>query len=124
MEEKVLLSVDQMQELRSLGVDIVRYSMGPVYKIDKGFVYSIDYTDFLWTEDIAAFNLQDCLNILPKIIDFNGITYHLIIYVSGGFIRYNNAMSGSLVTIVNPDMLIASFEMIVWLAKNVPNTVN
>lgn len=119
-----LLGLEEMQTLKALGVNIVRDDSGVAYRVDRGHLYTTVFSRVLREEDIAAFNLQDCLNILPKIIDFNGITYHLIIYVSGGFIRYNNAMSGSLVTIVNPDMLIASFEMIVWLAKNVPNTVN
>ena len=119
-----LLGLEEMQTLKALGVNIVRDDSGVAYRVDRGHLYAAEYSSVLWEEDIAAFDLQDCLNILPKIIDFNGTTYHLIIYVSGGFMRYNNAMSGSLVTIINPDMLIASFEMVVWLAKNVPNTVN
>ena len=121
---KKLLSLEEMQALKALGVNIVRDDLGVVYRIDRGHLYAAEYTSVLHEEDIAAFNLQDCLNTLPKTININSTTYHLVLHVSGGFMRYNNAMSGSLVTVTNPDMLIAAFEMIVWLAKNVPDTVN
>ena len=118
MEEKVLLSVDQMQELKSRGVDIVRYSMGPVYKIAKGSMYSIDYTDILWSEDIAAFNLQDCLDVLPKVLQTDLGVYTLVIYVAENRICYvpDDGVSPALKCTTGPDLLSAAYEMIIWQA--------
>lgn len=118
MEEKVLLTVAQMQELKSRGVDVVRYSVGPVYKIDKGFMYSIDYTDILWSEDIAAFTLQDCLDVLPKVLQTDLGVYTLVIYVAENRICYapDDDVSPALKCTTGPDLLSAAYEMIIWQA--------
>lgn len=126
---KQVLSIEQIQHLKELGVDTSKASMCWIIDEEnkhKPFVsLSIDASDHVdfTTYSLPTFTLQDILDLLPKrIIDEKGFDYFLAIHI------YNNIWNvvyslynEILVTInyFNSECLIdAAYEMLCWCVEN------
>lgn len=111
MEEQVL-SIEQMNELKRLGIDTSKASVcripndGNPY-LSLGPFTSFDDEDKNFLLPIPTFTLQDILQLLPP-----GI--HLVNFGKG----FEFDFFGRSKCFSNPDILQAAFEMLKWCKQN------
>ena len=129
MRNKVL-SVDQMQFLKKLGVDIskaniywARRSHGSgINDSSKGNWFLSLQKEFMGVgftayEVVPTFTLQDIIDILPGSIDNNVLTIRK--HVNGVSISYEDTYTRSILSIFEKeDIIEAAYEMLVWCVKN------
>ena len=132
-----VLSIEQMQKLKELGVDTSKASMSYISKCpscdfddgDSIVVVSKDFNKRLYNEFGPAFTLQDIIELLPAKIQRN-TEYDLTIYKD--FLLYScqgknqfaacrpliffNAVE--LFTDIEIGLIGAAYEMLVWVAEN------
>lgn len=126
MEKKICLSIDQMQQLKELGVSTKDASMCwikdpegfPTLTVNDEYCYEMAFLD-----PVPVFTLQDMLEMMPTILpDKNGYTpYHLEILIDskGCVLTYRRNQGDCLVgTHIHKSTLDAAFDMLCWLAKN------
>lgn len=120
-----VLSLDQMNRLKELGVDVKPKGTCLMYTSDSSDNYYLKYGESTCEDDIKAFGLQDIIELLPKKIKRKNYAepYNLEISVYAGVIDYmyneyifkrtsynqNNDKNG---------ILNASYEMLLFLFEN------
>ena len=127
-----VLSIEQMQKLKELGVDINKASMCYISKYpscdfddgDEIVVVCNDFNKRLYNEFGPAFTLQDIIELLPKQlppVDF-GYNCFLVTPNSGltGYVfHYDDIADGEIYKqIYSEKFLDAAYEMLVWVAEN------
>lgn len=132
-----VLSIEQMQKLKELGVDTSKASMCYISKYpscdfddgDSIVVVSKDFNKRLYNEFGPAFTLQDIIELLPAKIQRN-TEYDLTIYKD--FLLYscqgNNQFAAcrplivfnavELFTDIEIGLIGAAYEMLIWVAEN------
>lgn len=129
MRNKVL-SVDQMQLLKKLGVDISKASMYWMRSLHRSsfndnlkgkWFLSLqkEYIVYSFTsyEVVPTFTLQDIINILPDSIDNNVLTVRKC--ANSANISYENTYTRSILSLFEKeDIIEAAYEMLVWCVKN------
>lgn len=63
-----VLSIEQMNQLKELGVDVNPKGTCLMYTSDSSDNYYLKYGESTCEDDIKAFSLQDLIELLPKII--------------------------------------------------------
>lgn len=128
--ENQVLSIDQMQRLKELGVNTsksniywVRRSHGSrINDSSKGNWFLSLQKEFMGVgftahEVIPTFTLQDIIDILPGSIDNNVLTIRK--HVNGVSISYEDTYTRSILSIFEKeDIIEAAYEMLVWCVKN------
>lgn len=123
-----VLSIDQMQHLKELGVDTSKASMKLVSNMQssdceyddndnpKNFHYVAVEQSFYskqYNEKGNVFTLQDIISMLPDSIDNNILTIRKC--ANGVSVSYENLYTRSILSISQEDSLIkSSYEMLVW----------
>ncbi len=125
-----VLSIEQMQKLKELGIDINKASMCYISKYpscdfddgDSIVVVSKDFNKRLYNEFGPAFTLQDIIKLLPAQITTKNV-YDLII--CDDFFQYSlfgeNIYTSKYVLCYfynETNLLHAAYEMLVWVAEN------
>ena len=76
-----VLTIDQMHQLKELGVDVKPKGMCLMYTSDSSDCYYLKYGESTCEDDVVAFGLQDIIELLPvQIINCNEIYLLKIIY--------------------------------------------
>lgn len=125
-----VLSIDQMQRLKELGVDTSKASMYWMRSLHRSsfndnsegeWFLSLqkEYIVYSFTsyEVVPAFTLQDIINILPDSIDNNALTVRKC--ANGVSISYENTYTRSILSLFEKeDIIEAAYEMLVRCVKN------
>lgn len=121
-----VLSIDQMQRLKELGVDTSKASMYWMRSLHRSsfndnsegeWFLSLqkEYIVYSFTsyEVVPTFTLQDIISMLPDSIDNNMLTIRKNANVVS--VSYENLYTRSILSISQEDSLIkSSYEMLVW----------
>ena len=118
-----VLSIEQMQRLKELGVDIQPTGTCLMYTSDSSDKYYLKYGESTCEDDVKAFTLQDIIELLPKKIR----DFELNWYMHNMIIRYDyynsfdgiDVLSGSSFGFCdNNSFLESAYEMLIWVAEN------
>ena len=109
-----VLSIEQMNRLKELGVDVKPKGTCLMYTSDSSDSYYLKYGESTCEDDIKALSLQDVIDLLPyeikgyyfAIAKPNGLNN--ILYISDG-ILYNTKCDS---------ILQAAYEMLLWVIEN------
>ena len=115
-----VLSIDQMHQLKELGVDVKPKGMCLMYTSDSSDCYYLKYGESTCEDDVVAFSLQDIIELLPGKLIYEESNLYLTFenidneygfcYVACDFevrIYFNNA-----------SILQAAYEMLIWVIEN------
>ena len=125
-----VLSIEQMQKLKELGVDVSKASMCYIGKYpscdfsdgDKIVVVSNDFNKRLYNEFGPAFTLQDIIELLPKTLPHQFLSLTLRItkdsveYVDYSF--FEDVFTEYSGYDEKSDILNAAYNMLIWVAEN------
>jgi len=119
-----VLSIEQMQKLKELGVDINKASMCYISKYpscdfddgDSIVVVSKDFNKRLYNEFGPAFTLQDIIELLPYTFD----NFYLKIYrgINMYYFIYESINSEDDIIEKGNTPLLAAYNMLIWVAEN------
>lgn len=116
-----VLSIEQMNKLKDLGVDVTPKDECLIYQNVMG-IDILAFTDKFQNEEVKAFTLQDVIELLPKVICIDSIEYSLIILqaVDGFYVQYSVSkyLNDDLIWEYNENVLIASYKMLLWVIEN------
>lgn len=124
--ENQVLSIDQMQHLKELGVDTSKASIhwarrshgSGINDSSKGNWFLSLQKEFMGVgftayEVVPTFTLQDIIDILPDSIDNNVLTIRK--YTNGVSISYEDTYTRSILSISEKeDIIEAAYKMLVW----------
>ena len=128
-----VLSIEQMTKLKELGVDVKPKGTCLMYTSDSSDNYYLKYGESTCEDDIAAFGLQDIIELLPKSISHKyevlsktyEDTYVLVWDMEGGVVKYcddigcEREYTNHAIIHVNEIGVLESFyNMLVWVAEN------
>ena len=117
-----VLSIEQMNQLKELGVDVKPKCMCLMYTSDSSDNYYLKYGESTCEDDIKAFSLQDVVELLPKVIIKEGLYLHLnisITYSKWYCFEYsfcNGSQFNSFISREN--ILDAAYQMLIWVIEN------
>ena len=119
-----VLSIEQMQKLKELGVDINKASMCYISKYpscdfddgDSMVVVSKDFNKRLYNEFGPAFTLQDIIELLPYTFD----NFYLKIYrgINMYYFIYESINSEDDIIEKGNTPLLSAYNMLIWVAEN------
>lgn len=132
MKQQIALSIEQMQKLRTLGMDCsdasmcwittrcndTRLALRPEASrlLDDHLLLSLNY----------AYTLEDVLINLPPSLDVDNIQYDLLVHPHWlhelWTVKYFN-VSGDLKSISAGHLMKVAFEMLKWVLKNHPDKI-
>lgn len=122
-----VLSIEQMQKLKELGVDVSKASMCYIGKYpscdfddgDSIVVVSKDFNKRLYNEFGPAFTLQDIIELLPTTIHTDGGLFYLTIMRTCIFYYFIYEDDNRILNKEFDDCIMQSaYEMLVWVAEN------
>ena len=121
-----VLSIEQMTKLKELGVDVTPKEECLMYTSDSSDDYYLKYGESTCEDDVAAFGLQDIIELLPvQIINCNEIYLLKIIPISNevSYVQFNAQICADItkypLRVKKSDSLFNSlFEMLIWVIKN------
>ena len=121
-----VLSIEQMNQLKELGVDVKPKGTCLMYTSDSSDDYYLKYGESTCEDDIKAFSLQDLIDLLPKqIINCNEIYLLKIIPISNevSYVQFNAQICADItkypLRVKKSDSLFNSlFEMLIWVIEN------
>lgn len=123
---KQVLSIEQMQLLRELGIDTSKSSMcWLTFNGDTTLVLHDEHCyESSSLHQIPAFTLQDILDILPKKIYRDGCTWFAYLYIDfeNDRIAYGNTDRDGFEIyheeVVSCELIDAAYNMLVWVIEN------
>ena len=121
-----VLSIEQMHQLKELGVDVKPKGMCLMYTSDSSDNYYLKYGESTCEDDVVAFSLQDIIELLPKqIINCNENYLLKIIPISNevSYVQFNSQICADItkypLRVKKSDNLFNSlFEMLLWVIEN------
>ena len=103
-----VLSIEQMNQLKELGVDVTPKAECIMYSSVGGDDYKLMYGQSVCEDDIKAFNLQDVIELLPiENIDIRRNCHEKWV------ISYKDE-----ITFKSEFMIDAAYEMLIWVIEN------
>jgi hypothetical protein len=123
---KQVLSIEQMQHLKELGVDTSKASAywHNVIKFEKKkyvneWILSLSDSVTLSTKKIPTFTLQDILDLLPTEIEKENRNYQLEVFRNPQryFVSYY-WLDNLLISLNEVEFIDAAYEMLCWVIKN------
>lgn len=108
-----VLSLEQMHHLKELGVDVNPKGMCLMYTSDSSDCYYLKYGESTCEDDVAAFSLQDIIDMLPYTFNNN----YLRIYrsISMYYFIYENMSSENDIIEKGRTSLQAAYHMLIWV---------
>ena len=121
-----VLSIEQMNQLKELGIDVKPKGTCLMYTSDSSDNYYLKYGESTCEDDVVAFGLQDIIELLPvQIINCNEIYLLKIIPISNevSYVQFNAQICADItkypLRVKKSDSLFNSlFEMIIWVIEN------
>ena len=117
-----VLSIEQMNKLKELGVDVKPKGMCLMYTSDSSDDYYLKYGESTCEDDIKAFSLQDVIELLPKSITVNSVKHW--VYISQNClltefqVMYVDGDNSYNIKKQNKSLLQAAYEMLIWVIEN------
>ena len=103
-----VLSIEQMSQLKELGVDVKPKGTCLMYTSDSSDNYYLKYDESTCEDDIKAFSLQDLIELLPiENIDIRRNCHEKWV------ISYKDE-----ITFKSEFMIDAAYEMLIWVIEN------
>ena len=128
-----VLSVEQMNQLKELGVDVNPKGMCLIYTSDSSDNYYLKYGESTCEDDVVAFGLHDIIELLPKSISNKyevlsktyEDTYVLVWDMEGGVLKYCDDIgcereytNHAIIHVNEIGILESLYQMLVWVAEN------
>ena len=113
-------SIEQMNRLKELGVDVKPKGMCLMYTSDSSDNYYLKYGESTCEDDIASFSLQDIIELLPPQLIHKEENIYLNFENIGkeyGF-YYANCDFEICIYFNNTNILQAAYEMLLWVIEN------
>lgn len=131
---KQVLSIEQMQHLQDLGLDISKASMCWLKDITKEIAeekyvdmttgWNLDFNNpdfykYEWMYGVSAFTLQDILDLLPEEIEKGNRNYQLEAFRNPQryFVSYYWC-DNLLISLNEVEFIDAAYEMLCWCIEN------
>ena len=111
-----VLSIEQMHHLKELGVDVNPKGMCLMYTSDSSDNYYLKYGDSTCEDDVAAFSLQDVIELLPYTFNNNYLRIYRSICMY--YFIYENMSSENDILEKGRNPLDASYNMLLWVIEN------
>ena len=111
-----VLSIEQMTKLKELGVDVKPKGTCLMYTSDSSDNYYLKYGESTCEDDVAAFGLQDVIELLPYTFNNN----YLRIYrsISIYYFIYENMNLEDDILEKGSNPLEAAYNMLIWVIEN------
>ena len=119
-----VLSIEQMTKLKELGVDVTPKGMCLMYTSDSSDDYYLKYGESTCEDDVAAFSLQDLIELLPKQLPQDDFGYNCLLItpnvgLTGYVFHYKDNADGEIYKqIYSEDILQAAYEMLILVIEN------
>ena len=121
-----VLSIEQMSRLKELCVDVKPKGFGMIYQFDGGNSYRLIYGESTCEDDMAAFDLQDIIELLPAEIETSehcySLTFSKTVFSDICFNCYyfteTQDDSFSLINFYDGEILDAAYLMLIWVIEN------
>ena len=112
---KKFLTLEQMTSLKNFGIDVAPKDTGMIYSAVGG-EYKLMYSDAVCEDDVAAFSLQDLIELLPYTFNNN----YLRIYrsISIYYFIYENMNLEDDILEKGRNPLEAAYNMLIWVIEN------
>ena len=117
-----VLSIEQMNKLKELGVDVKPKGTCLMYTSDSSDCYYLKYGESTCEDDVAAFGLQDVVELLPNTLPHQllsptlRITKNSVDYVDSSF--FGNIFIEHSEYDEKEDILNAAYNMLILVIKN------
>ena len=115
-----VLSIEQMNRLKELGVDVKPKCMCLMYTSDSSDNYYLKYGESTCEDDVVAFSLQDVIELLPGKLIYEESNLYLTFENIGkeyGF-YYANCDFEICIYFNNTNILQAAYEMLLLVIEN------
>ena len=111
-----VLSLEQMNQLKELGVDVKTKGTCLMYTSDSSDDYYLKYGESTCEDDVKAFSLQDLIELLPYTFNNN----YLRIYrsISIYYFIYENMNLEDDILEKGRNPLEAAYNMLIWVIEN------
>ena len=114
-----VLSIEQMNQLKELGVDVKPKGTCLMYTSDSSDNYYLKYGESTCEDDVVAFSLQDVIEILPKEIDGTYLSLELdYCSIEYYYIDYEERISWKSIDFNIEKIIDACYEMLLWVIEN------
>ena len=117
-----VLTIEQMNKLKELGVDVKPKGMCLMYTSDSSDCYYLKYGESTCEDDVVAFGLQDIIELLPETLPHQFLYPTLRInktsveYVDYSY--FKNVFIENSEYDEKEDILNAAYNMLIWVIKN------
>lgn len=120
--ENQVLSIEQMNQLKELGIDVKPTGECLMYTSDSSDNYYLKYGESTCEDDVAAFSLQDIIELLPKSIRINSVKHWFCVsqncLLTEFQVMYFAGYDHHCVMKQDKSLLHAAYEMLIWVAEN------
>lgn len=117
-----VLSLEQMHQLKELGVAVKPKGMCLMYTSDSSDDYYLKYGESTCEDDVAAFSLQDLIELLPKSIIINSVKHWIKIspncLLTEFQIMYVDGDDSYAVMKQDKSLLQSAYNMLIWVIEN------
>ena len=116
-----VLNIEQMSQLKELGVDVKPKGVCLMYTSDSSDNYYLKYGESTCEDDVAAFSLQDIIELLPKTLPHKflsptlRITKDSVQYVDYSY--FKNVFTEYSEYDEKFDILNAAYNMLLWVIE-------
>ena len=117
-----VLSIDQMHQLKELGVDVKPKGMCLMYTSDSSDSYYLKYGESTCEDDVKAFTLQDIIELLPDTIEVGKNNYYYLILQKETNAYYHCVYENLDLEILHryrsSTMIESAYQMLLWVIEN------
>ena len=116
-----VLSIEQMNQLKELGVDVKPKGECLMYTSDSSDNYYLKYGESTCEDDVAAFSLQDLIELLPKRLMSDFGDADLIIQPNRDATVYvisYEPKNDIIAWFYDENILDAAYQMLIWVIEN------
>ena len=117
-----VLSIEQMTRLKELGVDVEPNGLDFMYSEVVPVECRLMYAESVCEDDVAAFSLQDLIELLPKSIIINSVKHWFCVnqncLLTEFQVMYFDGYDSYGVIKQNKSLLQAAYNMLLWVIEN------
>ena len=119
-----VLSIEQINKLKELGIDVNPKGMCLMYTSDSSDNYYLKYGESTCEDDVKAFTLQDIIELLPKQLPCDDFGFNCLLItpnlgLTGYVFHYTDNADGEIYKqIYSEDILQSAYEMLIWVIEN------
>ena len=117
-----VLSIEQMTKLKELGVDVTPKGTCLMYTSDSSDDYYLKYGESTCEDDVAAFSLQDLIELLPKSIIINSVKHWFCVsqncLLTEFQVMYFDGRDSYALIKQDKSLLQSAYNMLIWVIEN------